>query len=149
MCKIVWLDDEPESISYEKNVLIPDKFSQKKIDIYLCETIDELLEKITQDDFDEKSILLIDIMLLSEESFTIPAGDKIPIENDLMAGTILYREYLRDNFPSNPIILYTSREHEKDIFNHITNDEKYNQTLFLLEKSKKDTDLLEVLSKFI
>jgi len=53
------------------------------------------------------------------------------------------------HFPDNPIILYTSREHSGNIFQYITNDKRYKDTLFLIDKWKKDTEFISVLKKLI
>ncbi len=147
MQKLLWLDDEPYSISYEKDILIPEKFPNIKI--FSFEKIDELLEYLHDKELDENDIFVIDIMLLFEEGFMTPQFEKIVIENDLMAGVILYREYLKNNYIKNPILLYTSREHEKGIFKNIFEDKRYDESLFLIEKAQKDTLFLDVLRKFI
>ncbi len=150
MRTILWLDDECESVSYEQEIEVPDRFAEIDITIKAYEKINELLEYIVSDNqIDHRDIFIIDIMLILEEGFVKPNGDKVIIENDLMAGTILYREYLKDAFIINPIILYTSREHEKNIFQTITEDERYNKTLFLVEKSKKDTQFFPLLDRLI
>ena len=148
MRKVLWLDDESVSISYEKDVLIEEKFPNS-FNILTFERIDELMEFISQEpEISDKVIFVIDIMLIDEEEFMTPQKEKIQIENDLMAGTILYRQYLKGAFTKNPIILYTSREHEKSIFKHIIEDERYEKTLFLVEKTKKDTLFLEIFGNF-
>lgn len=149
MRRVLWLDDETVSISYERDILIDEKFPNQ-FNILTFERIDELLEFIDDHSpIDKSDIFVIDIMLIEEYEFKIPSGDKIPIENDLMAGTILYRQYLKDVFTENPIILYTSREHEKSLFQNIIDDKRYNKTLFLVEKTQKDTLFLEILDNLL
>ncbi len=148
MRKLLWLDDELVSISYEKDILIQDKFPNA-LNIITFEKIDELLEYLHTNEIDKKDILVIDIMLLLEYEFIVPNKEPILIENDLMAGTILYREYLKFAYPENPILLYTSRENEKEIFKHILDDKRYGISLFLIEKSKKDTLFLEIIEKLL
>ena len=145
---ILWLDDEAASISYEKDVLIDEKFPNK-FKIVTFERIAELLEFIELEEVSDDDIFVIDIMLIDENGFKKPNEDKVIIENDLMAGAILYREFLKENFVKNPIILYTSREHDKSIFQHIVDDERYNKSLFLVEKTQKDTLFLEIIEKLI
>ncbi len=150
MCTILWLDDESESVSYEQEIEIPDRFPKIDIEIKSYEKIDELLEYImSTNDIDNNVIFIIDIMLILEKSFKKPDGGKVKIENDLMAGVVFYSEYLKDAYPLNPIILYTSREYEEDIFNPITEDERYDKTLFLIEKAKKNRDFFSLLDKLI
>ncbi len=149
MRRVLWLDDEAVSISYEKDVLIDEKFPNK-FDIVTFERIDELLEFLDVDEkVDKTDIFVIDIMLIDEDEFVTPEREKIPIENDLMAGTILYRQYLKSAYPDNPIILYTSREHEKSIFQNILNDDRYGDSLFLVEKTQKDTLFLEIFENLL
>ncbi len=147
MQKLLWLDDEPFSISYEKDILIPEKFPN--IEIVSFEKIDELLEYLYAQEVNKRDIFVIDIMLLFEDSFTTPQQKNITIENDLMAGVILYREYLKSSYINNPILLYTSREHDRGIFNNIFEDDRYDKSLFLIEKAQKDTLFLDILRKFI
>jgi len=148
MRRVLWLDDEAVSISYEKDVLIDEKFPNK-FDIVTFERIDELLEFLDIEKVDKHDIFVIDIMLIDEDEFITPQREKIPIENDLMAGTILYRQYLKSAYPENPIILYTSREHEKSIFKNILDDERYGESLYLVEKTQKDTLFLEIFEKLL
>ncbi len=147
MQKLLWLDDEPFSISYEKDILIPEKFPN--IEILSFEKIDELLEYLYDNEIDKNDIFVIDIMLLFEDSFMTPQFEKKVIENDLMAGVILYREYLKKSYINNPILLYTSREHDRGIFKDIFEDNRYDKSLFLIEKAQKDTLFLDVLRRFI
>ncbi len=150
MCTILWLDDERESVSYEQEIEIPDRFSNIDIEIKSYEKIAELLEYLmTSKDIDYNVIFIIDIMLILEKSFKKPDGCKIEIKNDLMAGVVFYSEYLKDAYPLNPIILYTSREYEEDIFKPIVEDERYDKTLFLVEKAKKNRDFFSLLDKLI
>ena len=149
MRKVLWLDDEAVSISYEKDVLIDEKFPNM-FDIVTFERIDELLEFLdSEKSVDKNDIFVIDIMLIDEDEFLTPKREKIQIENDLMAGTILYRQYLKFAYPDNPIILYTSREHERSIFQNILDDNRYGESLFLVEKTQKDTIFLEIFEKLL
>ncbi len=148
MRKVLWLDDEVVTISYEKDVLIQERFPDK-FDISTFERIDELLEHICENGVGEDDIFVIDIMLIEEDEFKIPDGEKIIIENDLMAGTIFYRQYLKDKFKNNPIILYTSREHEKSLFQNILDDERYEKSLFLVEKPHKDTIFMDIFKRLL
>jgi len=149
MQKLIWLDDEPESISYERDTLIPDKINMDNVEKISCENIDEFMESVFINGIKERDIFIIDIMLIGEKSILLPNDNSIEIPDDLMAGTILYTEFLRDRFPNNPIILYTSREHEGTIFDRFTRDKRYDKTLFLIDKWQKDTKFIEVLKKFI
>jgi len=146
--KILWLDDESLSISFERDILIPDEIDVA-LKIVPFEKINELMEYIYCNKIDFNDIFIIDIMLISEEEIILEKAKSIPIPNDLMAGATLYIEFLSDTFPDNPIILYTSREHSGDVFQHITNDERYEDTLFLIDKWKKDTDLISVLRSLV
>ena len=148
MSKILWLDDESESVSYEQEIEIPDRYGD--VEIFGYEKINELLEYIvSENSIHHEDIFIIDIMLIQEQGFIKPDGKHVGIENYLMAGTIFYREYLKDAFPLNPIILYTSREHEQNIFQSILEDERYDKNLFLVEKSKKDTQFFTLLDKLL
>jgi len=149
MQKIIWLDDEPESISYERDTLIPDKINMKNIETVSCEKIDEFMEYIQFNEIEYDDIFIIDIMLIGEESILLANDESIEIPDDLMAGTILYTEFLKENFLNNLIVLYTSREHEGELFNRLIRDERYNRTLFLVDKWEKDTKFIDVLKKFI
>jgi len=147
--KILWLDDESLSISFERDILIPDEIDMINTKIVTFEKINELMEYISLNRVNDNDIFIIDIMLISEESIILANSTTIPIPNDLMAGATLYMEFLSDTFPNNPIILYTSREHSGNIFQYITNDERYEDTLFLIDKWKKDTEFISVLKKLI
>jgi len=146
--KILWLDDESLSISFERDILIPDEIDVT-LKIVPFEKINELMEHIACKDIDINDIFIIDIMLISEEEIILPNEKSILIPNDLMAGATLYLEFLSDTFPDNPIVLYTSREHSGDIFKNIISDERYNNTLFLIDKWKKDTEFISVLKKLV
>lgn len=148
MQKILWLDDESLSISFERDILIPDEIDVT-LKIVPFEKINELMEHIACKDIDINDIFIIDIMLISEEEIILPNEKSILIPNDLMAGATLYLEFLSDTFPDNPIVLYTSREHSGDIFKNIISDERYNNTLFLIDKWKKDTEFISVLKKLV
>jgi hypothetical protein len=146
--KILWLDDESLSISFERDILIPDEID-KGLEIIRFEKIDELMEHIFVKEIKVDDIFIIDIMLISEEKIVLPNSKSIIIPNDLMAGITLYMEFLSDAFPNNPIILYTSREHSGDVFQHITSDKRYKDTLFLIDKWKRDTEFIAVLKNLI
>ena len=61
MCTILWLDDESESVSYEQEIEIPDRFPKIDIEIKSYEKIDELLEYImSAKDIDCNVIFIID-----------------------------------------------------------------------------------------
>jgi len=145
----MWLDDETLSISYERDNLIPKRFDMQILDIIGFETISELMEYLSQNSISEEDIFVIDIMLIFEEQILLPDNTSITIPDELMAGAILYSEYLKDKFPNNPIILYTSREHEGEVFKNIINDPRFEKSLFLVDKWQKDTKFIEVLEKFI
>jgi len=149
MKKILWLDDEPVSISYEKDVLIPDNFDDNLFEIKAFDMIDELLEYISKNKINKDDIFIIDIMLVGEERIITPKKDIIEIKNDLMAGATLYSDFFKENFPNNVFILYTSRENEEVIFQNIMHEPKFGKTLFMIEKSQKDTELLKILGKFL
>ena len=148
MQKILWLDDESLSISFERDILIPDEIDVT-LKIIPFEKINELMEHIVCNDIDINDIFIIDIMLISEDKIILPDEKFILIPNDLMAGATLYLEFLSKTFPDNPIVLYTSREHSGDIFKNIISDERYNDTLFLIDKWKKDTEFISVLKSLV
>jgi hypothetical protein len=151
MKKLLWLDDDPMSISYDKDALIPNEFDDCDFKIEFFEKISELMEFLYQNSktINSNDIFIIDIMLMDEEKIILPNSDTISIPDDLMAGAILYSEFLKDKYPDNPIILYTSREHQSEIFQNITNDPRFHSSLFLIDKWKKDTSFIEVISKFL
>jgi hypothetical protein len=149
MQKILWLDDESLSISFERDILIPDEIDIIDLKIITFETISELMEYISCNEINSNDIFIIDIMLIEEEEIVFEDREVIPIPNDLMAGATLYIEFLSDLFSDNYIILYTSREHSGNVFQHIINDEHYEETLFLIDKWKRDTEFISVLKKIL
>jgi len=151
MKKLLWLDDDPMSISYDKDVLIPEQFKECDFKIEFFEKISELMEFLYQNSktINSNDIFIIDIMLIDEEKIILPNSDTISIPDDLMAGATLYLGFLKNSYPDNPIILYTSREHQSEIFKNITSDPRFNNTLFLIDKWKKDTSFIETISKFL
>jgi hypothetical protein len=150
MKKLVWLDDSPESISYEKDVLVPEILKGYEYKINFFETIRELMEFLYHHagEVRDEGIFVIDIMLMENEMI-LPNGNEVEIPDELMAGTIVYIDYLRDAFPQTPVILYTSREHEGEIFQNIIHDPRYGETLFLVDKWKKDADFIGVIAKLL
>jgi len=151
MSKLIWLDDESMSISYDRDVLIPKIFGKSVKKIEFFENINELMAYIYQNKklINDNDIFIIDIMLTLEKHILLPDSTKISIPDNLMAGATLYTEYLKNTFPKNPTILYTSREHNEELFQNILNDTRYEDTLYLIDKWKKDTTFIQTLKKFI
>jgi len=151
MKKLIWLDDDSISISYDKDVLLPKYFSDSSYKIEFFEKITEFMAFIYQHNKEiiDKDIFIIDIMLIDEDKIILPNSTSINIPDKLMAGVTLYTEYLKDAYPNNPTILYTSREHNDEVFYNIINDPRYGKTLFLIDKWKKDTAFIEILKKLI
>jgi hypothetical protein len=149
MQKILWLDDESLSISFERDILIPDEMDSVALKIITFEKINELMEYITTSEVSVDDIFIIDIMLIAEEKIILSDGTVIPIPDDLMAGATFYTECLSNIFLDNPIILYTSREHSGNVFQNITSDRRYKNTLFLIDKWKKDTEFISVLKTLV
>ena len=149
MRKIIWIDDEMASISYEKNFLLPNNVDLSDAQIQYYEYIDELLEFLEDNEINDNDIFIIDIMLLDEFVINIDENTQIEIENDLMAGATLYTEFLQKKYPKNYYILYTSRENDKNIFKTLMGYDEYEKTLFVISKSQKDTKLISILSKLL
>jgi len=147
--KLLWLDDDARSISHERDILIPDYFEIATIKIISFEKIDELLEYLWANTIHENDVFIIDIMLISEDEIMFPEEKTIFIPDDLMAGATLYQEFLRNKYPMNPIVLYTSREHDGDIFKTIKRDSRYGKNIYLIDKWKKDTEFIDILKKII
>lgn len=147
--KIFWIDDDARSISYERDILVPDYFGIATVKIISFDCIDELMEYLWGNEIDINDIFVVDIMLISEYEIIFPGQKPIVIPYDLMAGATLYHEFLRKKYPKNPVVMYTSREHSSDIFKHIINDLRYGKDIFLVEKWKKDTDFIEILKKLV
>jgi len=149
MQKILWLDDDARSISHDRDILIPDHFGVSAVNIFSFERIDELLEYLWANMLHDNDIFIIDIMLISEDEIFFPESKPIYIPDDLMAGATLYQEFLRKRYPNNPILLYTSREHDGNIFKAIEKDTRYGSSVFLVDKWKKDTIFIDVLKQLI
>lgn len=149
MQKIIWIDDVSESINYERNTLIPQRVDTTNLEIHFHEQITELMEFLFEHEIKDNDIFIVDIMLINEKYILLPDEKIIEIPDELMAGTILYSEYLKEKFPKNPVILYTSREHEGRLFNKITRDPRYEESLFLIDKWEKDTKFIDVLKQLI
>jgi hypothetical protein len=147
--KIIWIDDVSESINYERNTLIPQRINTKNLEIHFYEQITELMEFLFENKINDDDIFIVDIMLMDEKNILLPNEEIIEIPDELMAGTILYSEYLKEKYPNNPVILYTSREHEGIVFNNIKRDSRYEESLFLIDKWEKDTKFIDVLKKLI
>ncbi len=147
---VVWLDDSPESISLEKDVLVPELLADEAYEIKFFETIRELMEYLYHhaEEVRKNGIFIIDIMLM-ENKMILLNGTEVNIPHRLTAGTIVYLDYLRDAFPDTPVVLYTSREHEEKTFQKITSDPRYGKTLFLVPKWKKDDDFVGVVARLI
>ena len=146
---MIWLDDEPLTVSYDKNVLIPDRFDTDSFTIVYLEKIAELMEFLYHHTVTPDDLFIVDIMLLFEKEILTPDSRKIEIPDELMAGVTLYREFLRERYPQNPVILYTSREHDEKMFTHITSDPRFGKSLFLIDKWKKDTLFVDTLAHFL
>ncbi len=151
MKRLIWLDDDSISISYDRDVLIPKNFNEDLYKVNFFEKITELMAFLYQHskDIAPTDIFIIDIMLIDERKILLPDSTSISIPDKLMAGVTLYTEYLKETYPNNPTILYTSREHHEEVFHNITNDPRYNDTLFLIDKWKKDSAFIDVLKKLI
>jgi hypothetical protein len=149
MQKLLWLDDEPLTVSYEKNTLVPEHFDTKSFEILYFEKIAELMEYLYHHKLDAHDLFIIDIMLLFEKKMLLPDSTEVIIPDELMAGVTLYTEFLRHKYPQNPVILYTSREHDRRVFANIINDPRYGKTLFLIDKWQKDTKFLDILAHFM
>ena len=149
MQKILWLDDESLSISFERDILIPDEIVDVELKIITFEKINELMEYTVSQEVGHRDIFIVDVMLIDEKEIVLRNSKTIPIPDDLMAGATLYIEFISEAYPNNPIILYTSREHSGNVFQHITNDKRYNDTLFLIDKWKKDTEFISVLKNLV
>ena len=149
MQKIIWVDDVIESINYERNTLIPQRINTENLKIYFYETIFELIEFLIEEKIYDRDIFIIDVMLIDEEEILLPNGMSVEIPDELMAGVTLYTSYLKEHFPNNPVILYTSREHEGRIFHNITRDTRYEKSLFLIDKWEKDTKFIDVIKTLI
>jgi hypothetical protein len=149
MLKLLWLDDEPLTVSYEKNTLVPEHFDSCDFEILYFEKIAELMEYLYHHKVHTEDLFVIDIMLLFEKEMLLPDSTQVTIPDELMAGVTLYTEFLRHKYPQNPVILYTSREHDQRVFANIISDPRYGETLFLIDKWQKDTKFLETLAHFI
>jgi len=151
MKKLLWLDDDPVSISFDKDVLVPDTFDASLYKVVYFEKIRELSEYLYQhsDEVTKEDIFVIDIMLYDEPEIILPDGTKVEVPDVLMAGTIFYTEYLKVWYPDNPVVLYTSREHQNEIFQNITSDPRFGESLFLVDKWKNDSDFIEVLGRLL
>jgi hypothetical protein len=147
--KIIWIDDVSESINYERNTLIPQRINTKNLEIHFYEQITELMEFLFENKINDDDIFIVDIMLMDEKNILLPNEEIIEIPDELMAGTILYSEYLKERYPNNPVILYTSREHEGRVFKNIKRDSRYEESLFLIDKWEKDTKFIEALNKLV
>lgn len=149
MQKIIWIDDVSESINYERNTLIPRRINTINLEIHFYEQITELMEFLFENEIQDDDIFIVDIMLMNEKNILLADEKIIEIPDELMAGTILYSEYLKEKFPNNPVILYTSREHEGLLFKNITRDSRYEESLFLIDKWEKDTKFIDVLKQLV
>jgi len=142
---IIWLDDKPETVSFEIEHL---EKNNENINIKLFEKIDELLNylennKISQ----EETIFIIDVMLINEKEI-IFKDINITIPVELMAGVTLVEECLDKYFSNIPTVIYTSRGGEDaEVFNRLQNNKRYNKNLFIIGKEDFDTTFKIVMTK--
>ena len=141
--KILWLEDDLEAIEYEAYILLPEVF--KDLEVETFQTIANLIDYINQNDISDV-IFLIDLMLIGESRYICLDKKEKFIKNELVAGYELYQTTLK-NF-DNKVIFYTSRTKDKNL-DILFNDEKFNKTIFFIEKDKKDTELLKILKKIL
>lgn len=140
---LLWLDDKLETISYEVELI---REYNTEIDIHTFTKIDELLDYLETENIDKKErLFIIDVMLINED--TIKFKDtNVAILEELMAGVTLYQECLDKYFPDINTILYTSRGGENQgIFQQIKDDERYDESLFLIGKEELDTEFKDIL----
>ena len=137
---LLWLDDNPEMLSYEQKLISED------INIINFQLIDELLEYLEENILIiEDTLFVIDIVLINEN--LIFFKDVEFLTEDFNAGIDLYTKVLDIYFPNIPVILYTSRPTDSDYHNIIRVNDRFNKTLFLLNKDKFE-DLVNIINKF-
>jgi len=143
---IIWLDDKPETVSFEKELI---EENNEDINIELFEKIDEFLEyiEINENSIKNNTIFIIDVMLINENKITFKdININIPIE--LMAGVTLVEECLDKYYPQIPIVIYTSRGGEDaEVFGRLQGNERYNKNLFIVGKEDFDTTFKKVMKK--
>ena len=114
--KIIWLEDEPETIFVIKTEI--EKYCS---DIEVCQSFSRFsneLEKLTT----EKYLIILDIRILFNSEFKTECFEKsFYIDHELEAGFEYYLECLKDRFDDNRIIFLSS----KTLKNSQKDGEKY------------------------
>ncbi len=147
MIKILWLDDDIESIEYETTISLPEEFQNIQIEVF--QRIAEFIDYLSENRKDIKNaIFIIDLMLIGESKYISFDGTEKIIKNELVAGIEFYQNSLQEF--DNSIIFYTSRSSDEKIFEHIfDNKQKLKSPIYFIEKDKKDTEFTEQLKTLI
>ena len=116
--KIIWLEDEPETIMVIKN-----KISEHCIDITVCQSFSKFSYELEQLNSNSNYLIILDIRIVFYIELEVSCfGKNFNVNKELEAGLEYYLKCLKDKFDNNKIIFLSS----KTAKNTQADVEKYN-----------------------
>ena len=103
--KIIWLEDEPETIDVIKR-----KMEKYCNDIKVCQSFSSFSDDIEEFEDNEKHIIIIDIRMIFNREIAFSCFKKvIKINNELDSGFEYFNHCLKNRFQKVKIIFFSSK----------------------------------------
>jgi CheY-like chemotaxis protein len=103
--KIIWLEDEPETI-----VVIKQKMEKYCKDIKICQSFSSFSDDIEDFEDSEQNMIIIDIRMIFNREIAFSCFEKvITINNELDSGFEYFNHCLKNRFEKVKIVFFSSK----------------------------------------
>ena len=103
--KIIWLEDEPETI-----VVIKKKMEKYCKDIKICQSFSSFSDDIEDFEDNEQNMIIIDIRMIFNREIAFSCFEKvITINNELDSGFEYFNHCLKNRFQKVRIVFFSSK----------------------------------------
>ena len=103
--KIIWLEDEPETI-----VVIKKKMEKYCKDIKICQSFSSFSDDIEDFEDSETNVIIIDIRMIFNREIAFSCFEKvITINNELDSGFEYFNHCLKNRFQKAKIVFFSSK----------------------------------------
>lgn len=105
--KIIWLEDEPETISVIQDEIIN---QCNNPEILICQSFASFSDELSDLEDNKKNFIIIDIrMIFNQEIFFSCFGKKVRINNELDSGFEYFNHCIKEQFFDVKVVFFSSK----------------------------------------
>ena len=142
--KIIWLEDEPETIEVIQGVIVDECKTISEPDIIVCQSFASFGDELDKIEGSKEYIIIIDIRMNANNEAQFNCNNKeVKVINKLNSGFEYYNYCIKDRFKDINIIFYSSKP-----LSSIKEDAKeHNINIDLIVTKENSLELLERVKK--